>query len=104
MIVSSCEGRIAVIENGCKLCKNRYDRTGQVYMELYDLNRDPHEFENVWNRPEYADAQAGLLARLDELEQRSAVLSVLFEHKTAAGRPYWYSAGGAAQPMRRAEA
>ena len=104
VIVSSCEGRIAVIENGCKLCKNRYDRTGQVYMELYDLNRDPHEFENVWNRPEYADAQAGLLARLDELEQRSAVLSVLFEHKTAAGRPYWYSAGGAAQPMRRAEA
>ncbi len=30
--------------------------------ELYDLDEDPHEFDNLWDRPEHRELRAGLLA------------------------------------------
>ena len=91
VIVSCCEGRIAILQDGFKLCRNRYDRTGQEYMELYDLNRDPHEFENLWDQPEYREQQTVLLAALQQWEEKYGALSVLFEGKNQKGKPYWYA-------------
>ena len=30
--------------------------------ELYDLDEDPHEFDNLWDPPEHRELRAGLLA------------------------------------------
>ena len=35
--------------------------------ELYDLEKDPHEMKSVYNDPDYADIQATLHKKLDEL-------------------------------------
>ena len=32
--------------------------------ELFDLEADPEEFDNLWDRPEYASVQGALLLRL----------------------------------------
>ena len=32
--------------------------------ELYDMENDPHEMNNLWNNVEYAEVKAGLLQRL----------------------------------------
>ena len=37
--------------------------------ELYDLVNDPYELNNVADQPEYAEIQAQLKARLDELKK-----------------------------------
>lgn len=36
--------------------------------ELYDLEKDPHQLNNVYGKPEYADVQAQLHKRLEELQ------------------------------------
>jgi hypothetical protein len=36
--------------------------------ELYDLEKDPNELNNVYGNPEYADIRAGLHARIKELQ------------------------------------
>ena len=36
--------------------------------ELYDLETDPGEFENLWERPEHAGTRARLMERLVQLE------------------------------------
>jgi arylsulfatase A-like enzyme len=38
--------------------------------ELYDLNVDPNELNNVYGEPEYAEVQAEMLAELDRLQAR----------------------------------
>jgi arylsulfatase A-like enzyme len=38
--------------------------------ELYDLHEDPHEMQNVYNDPEYADVQKMMHQRLDEMRQK----------------------------------
>jgi choline-sulfatase len=45
-----------------KLAKLHGEDTG----ELYDLEADPTETENLWNDPEYADRKADLLSRLTD--------------------------------------
>jgi predicted outer membrane protein len=35
--------------------------------ELYDLEKDPKEMDNVYDNPEYADVQVNLHKRLEEL-------------------------------------
>ncbi|HEX7261944.1 MAG TPA: sulfatase, partial [Luteolibacter sp.] len=40
--------------------------------ELYDLEKDPKEMKSVYNDPAYADVQARLTKRLDELKQQYA--------------------------------
>jgi hypothetical protein len=54
---------------------------GQELGELYDLQEDPHEFNNLWNSPEYEKMKNKLLKKcfdatidqLDPLPQRIAV-------------------------------
>ena len=36
---------------------------GHDYGELYDLETDPHEFDNLWGKPEYAQLQAELIKK-----------------------------------------
>jgi arylsulfatase A-like enzyme len=38
--------------------------------ELYDLQKDPHELNNVYGQPEYAEVQAKLYEKLKELQQQ----------------------------------
>lgn len=68
VILSEQEAQIAVIHDGLKLSVTR--RKGVWYQEMYDLVRDPNEFDNVFEAPEYAQAQARLLALLHEDEAR----------------------------------
>jgi arylsulfatase A-like enzyme len=37
--------------------------------QLFDLQADPQELNNVWGKPEYADTQSKLLAELDRLRK-----------------------------------
>ena len=37
---------------------------GEQFGELYDRNRDPHEFVNLWDNPEYRPVREELLRRL----------------------------------------
>jgi len=37
--------------------------------ELYDLEKDPHEMQNVYGRPEYADVQEMMHGKLDRLRE-----------------------------------
>ena len=36
--------------------------------ELYDLEKDPNEMNNVYGNPEYAEVQAEMLAELNRLQ------------------------------------
>ena len=36
--------------------------------ELYDLQDDPGEFDNLWDKPEHASLKARLMERLLQLE------------------------------------
>ncbi len=38
--------------------------------ELYDLVNDPYELKNLADKPEYAEIQAQLKSRLDELKKK----------------------------------
>jgi arylsulfatase A-like enzyme len=41
--------------------------------ELYDLEKDPHELNNVYGKPEYAKLQAELTAELERLRKELQV-------------------------------
>ncbi len=41
--------------------------------ELYDLEKDPHELNNVYGQPEYAKVQSNLMAELDRLRKELQV-------------------------------
>ena len=43
---------------------------GEKEHELYDLKNDPKETQNLWGRPEHADVQRDLLARMAELSAK----------------------------------
>jgi len=34
------------------------------YGELFDLQEDPHEINNLWQKPEYAELKADLIMKL----------------------------------------
>ena len=89
VIISSCAHRVAVIRDGWKLCRNRYERTGKLYLELYHLDTDPHEFENLWDSPEAAGLREEMMALLSQLEQEDHLISRLFQEESSL-KPYWY--------------
>lgn len=37
---------------------------GEVYGELYDRNKDPHEFKNLWHEEAYADVKTEMICKL----------------------------------------
>lgn len=88
-IISECDNRVAVISGGIKLCLNVYERTGELYRELYDLNSDPHEFINLYNDPAYEKHREKLYRILERHEQSEGLLSTVFY--TNDKKPYWFN-------------
>lgn len=95
VIISSCEGRVAVIKDQIKLVVNamgfEMSKPATIYHELYDLKADPYEFTNRYYDAAYA-------ARRDELEQilrdEPNLLRTVFY--SVADRPYWFNGGSGA--------
>ena len=48
----------------------RYEPPPIVFEELYDLDADPYEMQNLASDPAYADVVTELSARLDELRSQ----------------------------------
>lgn len=62
-----------------------------MYYELYDLNKDPHEFTNQYNNHEYAEVKEELETILKQLEKEEYLLSTIFY--TPDKTPYWVNIG-----------
>lgn len=59
---------------------------GQTYGELYDLNSDPHEMNNLWMESEYADVRSRMIiALLDRLIGAEGAL----HGESMRGPAYW---------------
>ena len=94
VIISSCEGRVALVKGHMKLHVNGvgFEMTDnqKIYRELYDLEKDPCEYVNLYNDPAYAQVR-------DELEQVLAeepnLLRTVFYNREKESRPYWLNAG-----------
>lgn len=100
-IVSACEGRVAILKGHMKLCLNgvgfEMSKPVKIYRELYDLQKDPYEFQNLYGKPDYAAIQRELEAMLQE---DPALLRTVFYQCT--DRPYWLNLGhGAGYPMNK---
>jgi arylsulfatase A-like enzyme len=97
IIFSSCEGRVAVIKGGLKLCVNaagfEYFPGSAVYRELYDLEKDPFEFENVYNAPAYRKERNELEAILRD---EPGLLRTIFYPRDGS-QPYWFRGAETAQ-------
>ena len=97
-IISECDNRAAVIKDGLKLEINRAGMKGRTYLELYDLEKDPYEFENVYGGEEYRD-------RSDELykilENEPHLLETVF-YKPG-DKDYWLNTGSGAGLFSRDE-
>ncbi|HOP10422.1 MAG TPA: sulfatase-like hydrolase/transferase [Oscillospiraceae bacterium] len=85
-ILSLCSEEVALIKGHMKLEWMRY-REDKMYYELYDIENDPHEFNNLYNHKDYAKIQAELEAILYDLEKSEGLISTLFYDFT--GTPYW---------------
>ena len=81
-IFSEKDYQVAVIHDGQKLVLTQHK--GQMYQELYDLTRDPNEFENVFSDPAYAAVAQSLKDRLSQDETRMP--RVFYDGQ---GMPYW---------------
>ncbi|MGN0906653.1 MAG: sulfatase-like hydrolase/transferase, partial [Bullifex sp.] len=93
-VISECDNRVAVIKDRIKLEWNRYPRTGRIYKELYDLEKDPDEFENEYFNPEYSAKVRDLEAILEEKEEKEHLLSTVFFDNGE--RPYYANFGNGA--------
>lgn len=100
-IVSLCDNRVAVIADGMKLEWNRYERTGELFKELYDLSADPEEFVNLYGNPVFSSEQRKLEAILQRLEEEQCLLSSVFYDVEK--RPYWLNDGAGAGLRPRSE-
>ena len=90
-IISECDNRIALIYRQYKLEWNFYAKKGKLYKEFYDLEKDPHEFENCYSRPEYKDVIEHMEAYLQKKEDDEGLLSTIFYK--GEGRPYYLNMG-----------
>lgn len=90
-IISECEDRIAYIKDGYKLEWNFYDKKDILYKEFYDLNKDPHEFQNLYGNAEYKEIIDEFEKYLEKREREEKLLSTLFYHKK--GLPYYLNYG-----------
>lgn len=93
-IISLCDNRVALLQDGMKLCINKYERTGKIYYELYDLKRDPHEFENLYADPAYVEKRKQLESTMQKLEKEEVLMSSVFYN--GSDRPYWLNFGDGA--------
>ena len=84
-IISECDNRVAVIKDSLKLEINRVNMRGRTYLELYDLEKDPYEFENVYGREGYEQKTAELYALLEK--ERGLMQTVFYTPED--GEDYW---------------
>ena len=98
-IISECDNRVAIVKDGYKLELNRYQRTDHLYREFYDLHKDPHEFVNRFDCPEYADTIRELMGILEEKEKSEKLLSTVFYN--TGDFPYWLNWGEGAGLMNK---
>ncbi len=95
VIISSCEGRVAIVKDELKLCLNgegfELDESSRIFRELYDLREDPYEFTNLYREPAYAE-------RREELEMllkaEPNLLRTVFRMRR--DPPYWFNDGNGA--------
>ena len=87
-ILSECDNRAAVVKDGVKLEINRDGLRGKTYRELYDLKDDPHEFENRYADPRYADTVRALEGLL---EAEPYLMETVF--RAPDGADYWLDDG-----------
>lgn len=98
-IISECENRIAVLYKNYKLEWNYYFKAKQMYKELYDLSKDPHEFCNLYSNPDYKEIVAMLEAYLEKREREEKLISTIFYH--GEGLPYYLNYGDGAGLMNK---
>lgn len=92
-IVSLCDGRLAIVRPPYKLEWNRYERTGRIYKEFYDLGKDPHEFVNRYMDEEYRAIINEMEVRLEQLEKEEGLLSSVFYVKGGGALPFYVDFG-----------
>lgn len=83
-VLSVTDEVVAIVQDEMKLTLYRFK--DKYYNELYDLKNDPDEFENVYGKPEYAQAQQRLMAIL---EADPTLLPRVFYEYVSEGVPYW---------------
>lgn len=92
VIFSSCEGRVSVVKGSMKLSVNgvgfEFKKGNKIYHELYDLEKDPYEFENRYYDPAYAQERDELEAIL---QNEPNLLRTVFH--TEEDAPYWLNDG-----------
>lgn len=92
VIISCCEGRVAIIKKGIKLVVNamgfEMGKPTSIYHELYDLRIDPHEYANRYNDPAYAEHREELEMLLRD--EPNLLRTVFYSLKD---RPYWFNGG-----------
>ena len=87
-LFSSCEGRVALIHKGMKLCLNSAGPEVPLFRELYDLGKDPYEYVKVYNDPAYEAVREDLERRMAE---EPHLLRTVFW--TPEDKPYWLDDG-----------
>lgn len=60
-VISKCQSRLTIIKDNLKLCVNEFERTKQLYLELYDLEHDPYEFKNIYHVASYEEQKKNSL-------------------------------------------
>jgi len=91
-IISECDNRVAVLQNGIKLEMNRPNLRSKMYRELYDLREDPYEFENRYKDPRYTET----LRELKGLLERELHLIETVFRPYENGGDYWLNDGNGA--------
>lgn len=94
-VISSVEGRVAIVKGDWKLCVNgvgfELDENTPIYRELYDLANDPHEFVNLYGDP----ATAAVRGELEGiLASEPNLMRTVFRQRT--DPPYWLNTGSGA--------
>lgn len=98
-IVSSCDNCVAVLKGPWKLEWNLYNKTGRMYKELYNLDTDPNEFENLYGNPEYIKIIRELETYLWEKERTEKFLTTVFRKKGE--KPYFLNDGEGSGLLKR---
>ena len=99
-VISECENRVAVKMGRYKLEWNKNSKTGVMFHEFYDLEKDPFEFLNVYEKNEYHDTIRKMESILEEKEKHERLLSSLF-YTPDGDEPYWLDDGNGAGLHKR---
>ncbi len=88
-VLAEHEGLVSVIQGKRKLSRHRHWGSQRVFREQYDLERDPFEFENIYEKPEASEDRAELEAIIEHLAKTERLESVLFFDPKSGETPPW---------------